>query len=466
MEVKTKKVGEFARVQGGFAFKSQEFTDSGIPVIKIKNVGTGSLNFSDYVFLKDEFAEEFSDYLTQSGDILISMTGSGPNQPGSLVGRVAYVKESDPICLINQRVGRLLFCKDPKIDPRFIFYILSSPQAREYLVSNATGSANQANINGKTIENFLVPDIGFEMSCQIADILGSLDDKIERNRQMNQTLETMAQAIFQSWFVDFEPVKAKQKAKAAGKSAAEIEMAAIVALSGKSETEIRELSAAVRSGLGETAGLFSDELVESELGLIPEGWEVSAFQEVAMVTMGQSPKGDTYNEDGEGVPLVNGPVEFGPYFTEKSKWTTAPIRLAKLGELIVCVRGSTTGRFVISDGDYCIGRGVCAIRGKASQAFANYTFKHHKENLLQMATGSTFPSWSSQTLKEFDLINPSLELVNMFDSYVQPLIEKAGVNVRVSDTLAQLRDSLLPKLLSGELTLPTAQTQATEALVP
>jgi type I restriction enzyme, S subunit len=276
----------------------------------------------------------------------------------------------------------------------------------------------------------------------------------------------MAQAIFQSWFVDFEPVKAKQKAKAAGKSAAEIEMAAIVALSGKSEDAIGELGEGARSDLAEMAGLFGDRLVESELGLIPEGWEVYAFQEVAMVTMGQSPKGDTYNEDGEGVPLVNGPVEFGPYFTEKSKWTTAPIRLAKLGELIVCVRGSTTGRFVISDGDYCIGRGVCAIRGKASQAFANYTFKHHKENLLQMATGSTFPSWSGQTLKEFDVINPSLELVNMFDSYVQPLIEKAGVNVLVSDTLAQLRDSLLPKLLSGELTLPTAQTQATEVLVP
>ncbi len=282
----------------------------------------------------------------------------------------------------------------------------------------------------------------------IAHILGTLDDKIELNRQMNETLEGMAQALFKSWFVDFDPVI--DNALSAGNKIPD-------ALKARAKVR-REIERNRKSSLNTAGQQFPDRFLSTdEIGWIPQGWRASKFQEIATVIMGQSPKGDTYNSDGHGMPLVNGPVEFGSYFTQKSKWTTSPTKVAKLGDLIVCVRGSTTGRYVISDGEYCLGRGVCAVRGKGSQALAEYTFKHHKNDLLKMATGSTFPNWNRSTLEEFMVIGADVPMVNAFDFHAKPWIQKAGSNIKESQSLASLRDTLLSKLLSGELRIPDAE---------
>ena len=103
------------------------------------------------------------------------------------------------------------------------------------------------------------------------------------------------------------------------------------------------------------------EMEESELGEIPKGWKVGKMEDVTKIIMGQSPLGENYNNEGIGTPLVNVPVEFGDYFTQKSKWTSSVTKLSEAGDLIICVRGSTTGRFVKSDGRYCLGRGVCSF---------------------------------------------------------------------------------------------------------
>ena len=115
--------------------------------------------------------------------------------------------------------------------------------------------------------------------------------------------------------------------------------------------------------------------------------------------MGASPKGDTYNEQEIGIPLINGPVEFGEYFLVKKKWTTAPTRLSQTGDLILCVRGSTTGRRVIADDVYCLGRGVCAIRTLTNeQLFINQTIDTNLDQLLAKTTGSVFPNLSSSDI--------------------------------------------------------------------
>ncbi|MDC5852408.1 restriction endonuclease subunit S [Vibrio europaeus] len=236
----------------------------------------------------------------------------------------------------------------------------------------------------------------------------------------------MAQVIFKSWFVDFDPVKAKVNGE---------------------QPEGMD---------AETASLFPEKLVESELGLVPESWQVGSLSSIVDVIMGQSPKGTTYNDQGEGTPLVNGPVEFGVYHPVAQKWTTAPTKLSKDKDLIVCVRGSTTGRYVVSDGEYCLGRGVCSIRSDYSPAFANYLFKSQLNNLLNLTTGSTFPSWSGPTLKNFKVVVPPRSIIEKFESIVGNLCSMMAQNTGENKSLSLIRDTLLPKLLSGEIELETA----------
>ena len=253
-------LGEYARVQGGYAYKSKDFTESGInPVLKIKNIRFGNVDYSESSFISEEIANQTTDWKTKEGDVLISMTGSGPNAPQSLVGRVARVWGNEPEAWINQRVGRLVLKEESSIHPDFIFYLLSSPASQDFLVSNSSGSANQANISGKTIESLPCPKVDYDQSSKIAKILREIDQKIMINRQTNQTLEQIAQALFKSWFIDFEPVKAKIAAKQAGGTAEQIERAAMTAISGKTETELDQLSPEQYASLKTSAALFPDE---------------------------------------------------------------------------------------------------------------------------------------------------------------------------------------------------------------
>lgn len=191
-------------------------------------------------------------------------------------------------------------------------------------------------------------------------------------------------------------------------------------------------------------------MVESELGMIPEGWTVHPLQNIATVTMGLSPKGESYNTNGDGIPLINGPVEFGDRFTMCVKWTTAPTKLCSAGDFIICVRGSTTGKYVKSDGVYCLGRGVCAIKS-TWQCFVDQMFMHQLPILLAQTGGSTFPSWNGPQLKLHPVLLPSIDLLSRFESLVQPMNATVLNYSRKNANLRATRDLLLPKLISGEL---------------
>jgi type I restriction enzyme, S subunit len=243
----------------------------------------------------------------------------------------------------------------------------------------------------------------------------------------------MARALFQSWFVDFDPVRAKLD----GRPPAALDPA--------------------------TAALFPDHLEDSPLGNIPKGWEVARLDEIASVMMGLSPDGESYNADGVGTPLINGPVEFGDYFPVKTKWTEAATRFAAEGDLIFCVRGSTTGRRVVSDGKYGIGRGVCAIRANGGfPSFLYQTINVGLDRLLEKTTGSVFPSLSAPDIKGFSVLKPSKSILEAYERTTTPLTQRIQQNHHQSRTLATLRDTLLPKLLSGELSAHSATTSAPE----
>ena len=255
----------------------------------------------------------------------------------------------------------------------------------------------------------------------IAQILGTLDDKIELNRRMNETLEEWARTIFKDWFVDFGPVRAK--------------------LEGRD------------TGLPEhLAALFPDRLVESELGEIPEGWRVGTVGECFNLTMGQSPPGSTYNEHSEGLPFFQGRSDFGFRYPENRKFCTAPTRIAQPGDTLVSVR-APVGDINMAWERCCIGRGVAALRHKSTTVSFSYysTWTIQRELQAYEDTGTVFGAINKGQFEALRVIEPSPDIVATFDSYAQPLDRKIRSNTAESRTLTALRDTLLPKMMSGEL---------------
>jgi type I restriction enzyme S subunit len=283
-------------------------------------------------------------------------------------------------------------------DPAYYFYLFKDSSFNDVI----TGSAQpQITITNLSTKRLLAPPIAIQR--RIASILSAYDDLIANNTRRIAILEEMARRIYEEWFVRFR-----------------------------------------------FPGHEGVRTVESELGLVPEGWSVKTLQDIATITMGLSPKGDTYNEDANGTPLINGPVEFGERFTKRVKWTTAPTKFCEDGDLVVCVRGSTTGKYVKSDGVYCLGRGVCAIRSKF-QGFVDQVFEHQLPALLGQVGGSTFPSWTGPQLKLHPVLVPTGKLLARFEAHAGPMRDAVRAYSRQIDNLRTARDLLLPKLISGEL---------------
>ena len=261
----------------------------------------------------------------------------------------------------------------------------------------------------------------------IAHILGTLDDKIELNRRMNQTLEEMARAVFQDWFVDFGPVRAK--------------------------LECREPYLPP-----ELWDLFPDRLVDSELGEIPEGWEVRRLGDCFRLTMGQSPPGTTYNDHGEGLLFFQGSTDFGSRFPGNRKYCTAPIRMAHPNDTLVSVR-APVGALNMAWEQCCIGRGVAALRHQSgSSPFTYYSAWAMQPELQQYEqTGTVFGAITKKQFETLPVISPTDQLVTGFEPYVLPLEQSIRSNVAEARALTAQRDMLLPKLVSGHLRVNTTK---------
>jgi type I restriction enzyme S subunit len=337
------------------------------------------------------------------------------------VGETAIVPNS----LAGWNVARAIAVLPIKseIGARWVKWALLSPTVKGRIQSRLNTTV-QATLNLGDLAKLpiLVPPPS--QRYRIEAILGALDDKIDLNRRMNETLEAMARETFKDWFVDFGPTRAKME--------------------GRESYLASELWA-----------LFPDRLDEEGK---PEGWKIGSLNDVADITMGASPDGSTYNDRGKGMPLVNGPVEYGDFFLRRIKWTTAPNKMSRRGDLILCVRGSTTGRHAFADGDYCLGRGVCSIRGIGDlQEFVDGCVLVHLDRLLQKTTGSVFPNLSGDDIRKLDVLIPADDVRKAYCETVRPFRDQVWANVVQSETLAFTRDLLLPKLMSGEIQLRDAE---------
>lgn len=397
---------------------------------------------------------ELPKVLLQCGDLLFarrSLTAEG-------AGKCSIVKEVlEPTTfessIIRARPNDQLACSD------FLYYLFSSPYGK-YLLGTIRRQVAVAGITGTDLKQLKLKVPPLPKQKAIAHILGTLDDKIELNRKMNGTLEAMAQALFKSWFVDFDPVI--DNALLAGKPLPEDLEDKAAARQKQLETTYGSLAAAASHFASKPSGfhhLFPDsfELTE-ELGWIPVGWIISSIGKEYRVVMGQSPKGETYNQDGEGMLFYQGRAEFGWRYPTPRLYTTDPKRIAEAGDVLMSVR-APVGDFNLALDRCCVGRGLCGIRhNSGSTTYSYYQMMDVKTHLEKFnGEGTVFGSINQKDLKALPCLAPSHSAIQGFIDKVECLDSKIKLGCLENIALTKLRDNLLPKLLSGEIRVPEAE---------
>ena len=306
--------------------------------------------------------------------------------------------------------------------------------------------------------------------------LSGFDDKIELNRKLNQNLEQITQAIFKSWFVDFEPVKAKEHIRKLGGDSNQIERAAQAVIAGavnleniisnsnlanlhktiktKLETKSGCQTKEQQSKLADTAKHFPDKFVESELGLVPEGWKISTVGDEFVLIMGQSPPGNTYNENKVGIPFFQGRRDFGWRYPTARVYCSKPKKFASIGDTLLSVR-APVGDINIAASNCCIGRGLAAIRHKSNcEMFTYHSIMNLKRQFKNFdSEGTVFGSISQKTLKTLKVVKPSISMVKNFTARLISSEKQIHNLEKQSHSLKKIRTILLPKLISGEITL-------------
>ena len=400
-------------------------------------------------FEYDKYKKDLS-----NNTILISINGT--------IGNLAFYKGENVIlgksaCYINIKSD---------VDKNFIYYALKSSKFQNYIKSQATGSTIK-NVSLKLLRDYVLelPDI--IQQKRISKILSTLDDKIHLNNQINQTLESIAQAIFKSWFIDFEPVRAKIAAKLEG---ADPEIAAMCVISGKSEAELKKMPEDDFAELQATAVLFPDELVESELGEVPKGWEVTRFNKIILQYIDN--RGKTPPTQIDGIPLLE--VKHLPegslnpdLNTEKrvsletfNNWFRAHLQE---DDLIISTVG-TIGRLCIipADKKLTIAQNILGLRFKKDEV--NPLFMYYQMDSCKFRNDvnarlviTVQASIKRKDLETIDLLKPDINIQNVFAEKIKPFVlsQQSDESLKLID----IRDTLLPKLLSGEVSVEDIKQQ-------
>lgn len=396
------KLGEIAEIQNGYAFKSKDFAQSGIPIIKIKNIVPPSVSLEDVSFYNGNINSNLERYLVKKGDFLISMTGSTVNQMASAVGKMGKYPFSEK-ALLNQRVGKI-YSKNKDVSDKYLYYLLNRKEVHYNLAVNASGSANQANISPDQIKRLKFNFPPLPTQAAIAEILSSLDDKIELNNQINQNLEALAQALFKQWFVDFE----------------------------------------FPNENGEPYKSLGGEMVDSELGEIPKGWRVDTLDKLLTVKYGKDHK---HIEQGK-IPIFGsgGVMRYGDKFIYNKI------------SILIPRKGTLSNLFLIEEPFWSVD--TMFYTEIHSDEYVEYLYYQLKSlDLASMNVGSAVPSMTTKVLNQLLILNPSKTLIEVFHKSTRSILNTINVNKKENENLSILRDTLLPKLISGELEVNEAEKE-------
>lgn len=381
------KLGKYVEILSGFAFKSKDFLNCGVPVIKIKNITQEGVTLEDVSYISKELADKNEKYHLNYNDILIALTGSHINQMSSVVGRIARIKYHED-SLLNQRVGKV-FAKDSKLcDIDYVYYFLSQDYIKISLASKAGGAANQANISPNDVKSLTVrwPDI--ETQHRIADILSAYDDLIENNQKQIKLLEEAAQRLYKEWFVNLR-------------------------FPGHENTKI--------------------------VDGVPEGWRKFPLEEIAPVVTGK--KDANYGDKGGNYP----------FFTCSQETITAPGYSFDTSAVILAGNGDFNvklyrGKFEAYQRTY-----VLAPFDHSNLFNLYFTVQNNMEALAKGASGSTIKFLTKGMLQKILVLTADKKILDKFNDYEENIQQKVEALKKQVEDLTEIRNRLLPKLMSGEV---------------
>lgn len=358
-----------------------EYVSTGVPFLRSQNVEPFRVSLDDVKFVGRDFHARLTKSALRPGDVVIVRTG----RPGSAAVIPPELPVANCADLVIVRPG-------PKLDAHFVMYFINSVGSG-HVASHLVGAVQQ-HFNVGSARTLRVPLPPLPEQLRIAQTLRALDERIELNRRMNRTIESISRALFRSWFV------------------------------------------------------------ESTLAVMPAGWSRVACSEEFSITMGQSPPGSTYNARDKGTPFFQGCRDFGGRYPARRVFCTAPSRFAQRGDTLVSVR-APVGALNQAVEHCCIGRGLAAVRHRTGAR--HYTFEAMRsldDRFLDFESGGTvFGALSGKAFKSLRVLAPPADVIAAFESAVDPLMNLHELKHWECLRLGRLRDALLPSLLSGALVL-------------
>jgi type I restriction enzyme, S subunit len=410
----------------GSRMKADTYVSSGVPVIRGNNISDTRVFVDEFVYVSEQTADELRACNVFAGDLVFPHRGA--------IGQVGIIPEADtPRFMLSTSLMKLT-CNKELVDPLFVFYFFRSTLGRHALLQHASTVGTPGIGQPLTsLRSIRLPIPPFTEQRAIAHILGTLDDKIELNRRRNQTLEAMARALFKDWFVDFGPVRAKMEGR----------------------------DPYLPADLWQ---LFPDRLDDEGK---PQGWGMRPLSELLTIIGGGTPKTSVEEYWGGDIPwfsVVDTPSASDVFVVTIEKTITdeglagSSARLTPKGTTIISARG-TVGNLAIAGCDMTFNQSCYGLRGTGSAGdyFVYLTAQQMVDQLKSMAHGSVFSTITRQTFEAIRRPVPPPAVLTAFEGLATGWFDAILSSVEESHTLAQLRDTLLPKLISGELRITEAE---------
>ena len=402
----------------GYRAKNSELSTSGLPFARAGNID-GGFQFDEADRFPEQDLAKVGDKVSQPSDVVFTSKGT--------VGRLAFVRETTPRFVYAPQLCFWRSLATDVIDARWLYYWMCGAEFTQQIsgVKGQTDMADYVSLTDQRRMAITLPPTLIQRA--IAGVLGALDDTIEQNRRTARALERLARAIFRAWFVDFEPVKAK----AAG------------------ATSFPSIPQAVFDAL-------PTRFVDSEIGPVPEGWEVKTISESILLTMGQSPPSEFYNESGEGLPFHQGVTDYGFRFPTHRVYCTTEGRIAEPEDVLLSVR-APVGRINVADRRLVLGRGLAGLRHRSGrQSFLHQQMCHVFAEEDAIGDGTIYKAVTKRFLEQMPLLLPLKQAQEAFENLARPLDDLIAVCEVESRKLAEIRDLLLPRLLSGQARVEVA----------
>lgn len=390
----------------------------GIPMVNSGDIFNGRVAPDVPFRVAAELHKRYGRSTLRGGELLVTLVGANFGQVAIAPGRYTGHNCARPVGIV------------PILESnRFVMYALQSPLLRQRM-DNVANTTAQPTLNLKDLARLPIPVPPVQVREEIAALLGALDDRIALLRETSASLKAIAQALFKSWFVSFDPVRSKNEGYAP-------------------------------AGMDEaTAALFPDRFEESALGLVPCGWNVRTFRETINMIGGGTPKTSVpeyWNGEIPWYSVVDVPAITDVFVVDTAKHITeaglnsSSTKLLPEGTTIISARG-TVGRLALTARSMAMNQSCYGLRGRAGDAyFTFFSTTRLVEQLKQRAHGSVFDTITQETFSRVFLTYPPDALIDAFDEVIEPLMQRVKSNLVQAQALATLRDTLLPRLISGQL---------------